>query len=128
MEALFDAAMLTRDAAVLLEHGDRDAAHKLLELADSITFPIQLLLSDLEKVEKLPDVPVRGKPVIGFDFASTINGDTDTVIIATPSDDGKTWNYRPILKEGPFRFSDLNAKDFSTTSGSSFTPTVTLTK
>lgn len=129
LEALFDAATLTRDAAVLLEKGDRDAAHKLLELSDSITFPMQLLLADLEKVEKLPDTPARALPVIvGWDLASA-NGDTDTVVIATPSVDGKAWNCQSIRKEVPFRFDDLNAKGFSTSSGNTgFSPTVTLTK
>lgn len=127
-DALFDTVKLTRDASVFLEQGDNASAHKLLELADSITFPMQLLLADLEKVEKLPNVPVRSKPVIGFDFASAINGDADTIVVSTPSLDGKAWNTRFIRKTNPFRFDYLNTKGFSTSSSSDFSPTVTLTK
>ena len=59
LDALLEAAILTKKAAVLIAHGKRDEADKYLELADRITFPMQLLLADLEKVERLPLESVR---------------------------------------------------------------------
>ena len=112
LDALLEAAILTKKAAVLIAQGKRDEADKQLELADRITFPMQLLLADLEKVERLPLEPARfprSQVFVGFDWGENFP------------------TFKPPFTTAPNKKDGWHIETAPNTAGTTYTPIANIT-